>query len=791
VVTSRLSLKMARDLRAARWQFVAIALVAALGVAMYHGSMRSYERQRGSYDRSYRVLRFADVWVPLRRAPRPVVATLARLPGVRAVEGRITEIVEVEQTAGRRPRVIGRLLSMPVGREPAMNRVKVVAGRPLGERSRREMLLEAQFAEANGYRPGDRIYPRFRGRRVAFTVAGIVSSPEYIYAVMSGGVSLPMPGVFGAMFVPEEVLGPLVGMAGQVNEVTLLTEPGEEARVGETVRERLRAYGAETPVLRAEQPSNKLLESDLEGNRPFLIVMPMLFLASASLAVGLMLARWVQAQRGIIGFLRASGLTQGAVLRHYLGVGLIIGIAGGVAGLALGWALGLWFGSAYDAIIKTPYKAQEARPDIAVTAFLLSIAACLAGAWSPARRAAAIPPAEAMRGETPPMPGRLPRLRLPLSLVLPTRNLLRRPLRTVGMAAGIASAVILMVIAGTFRDSMNSALAESLDDFRRYNVTVAFVPERSERVVRAIAGWPGVLRAEPTLDIPVKASHGGRRKDTAIMGVAADSRLRLLRRMDGTRTMPRPGSVLFADPLAKRIDLETGDVLRLTYPQNIVGRRASGLSRAGERIRSMVGLPVFMEMSELRQRFARRLLMPPDAVSGANISVSKDRLPEVRARLFRTDGVAMVLTLSELTKQIDQLTAFGQTFIFIMFLLGGAMAFAVVYTVTDIVLWERTRELATLRTLGYGMGEVARMVSLENLQVAALGIAMAIYPALATARWMLDASSTEGFSMLLVTGPGTYLQATVGTLAVVLLAQWPGLRRIRRLDLADAIRLRE
>ena len=34
MVTSRLSLKMARDLRAARWQFVAIALVAALGVAM-------------------------------------------------------------------------------------------------------------------------------------------------------------------------------------------------------------------------------------------------------------------------------------------------------------------------------------------------------------------------------------------------------------------------------------------------------------------------------------------------------------------------------------------------------------------------------------------------------------------------------------------------------------------------------------------------------------------------------------------------------------------------------------
>ncbi|HSV72968.1 MAG TPA: FtsX-like permease family protein [Chthonomonadales bacterium] len=790
-MTSRLHLKLVRDLLAARWQFLAIALVAALGVALYYGLMLSLERQRGSYERTYEVLGFADVWVPLRRAPRPVVATLAGLPGIRAVEGRISQVVEVEQTGGRRPRVIGRLISMPVGREPAMNRVKVLAGRPLGARSHREVLLEVQFAQANGYRPGDRIYPRFGGRRVAFTVAGIVSSPEFIYAVMGGGVGLPMPGVFGAMFVPEQTLGPLTGMAGQVNEVTLLTEPGEEARAGNAVRERLRAYGTDTPVLRAQQPSNRLLQSDLEGNRPFLVIMPMLFLASASLAVGLMLARWVQAQRGIIGFLRASGMAQGAVLRHYLGVGLLIGIAGGVAGLLIGWAFGAWLGAAYDAIIKTPFKADEARPDLAATAFLLSIAACLAGALGPARRAAAIPPAEAMHGETPMQTGRLPRLRLPLSLVLPTRNLLRRPLRTAGMAAGIASAVILMVIAGTFRDSMTSALDESLDDFRRFNVTVAFVPERSERTVRAIAHWPGVLRAEPTLDIPVKASHDGRRQDTAIMGITADARLRMLRDMDGRRVLPEAGGILFADPLARRIDLESGDVVRLTYPQNVVGRRATGLFRAGVRIRSMVGLPVYMEMGQLRRRYAQRLQMPPDAVSGAVIAVDSERLPETQARLFRTDGVAMVLTLPELKRQIDELTAFAQTFIAVMFLLGAAMAFAVVYTVTDIVLWERTRELATLRTMGYDMGGVARLVTLENLQVATLGIAIAIYPALAAAQWMLDASSTEGFTMLLVTGPGTYLQATVGTLAVVVLAQWPGLRRIRRLDLAEAIRLRE
>lgn len=787
----RLGLKLVRDLRVARWQFMAITLVSALGVGWYHGSMLSYERQRLSYELTYDKLAFADVWIPLRRAPAATVAGLRRVPGVTAVEGRISEILEVEQTGGRRPKALGRLISMPSGREPAINKLRILSGRRISGAASREALLDAQFAKANSYRCGDRIYPRFLGRRVAFTVVGIVTSPEFIVSVPGGAMPVPLPDSFGVLFVPEQTLAPLLGMAGQVNEVVLRTAPGAEARVAAAVKQRLSAYGPETPVLRPEQPSNRLLQSDLEGNKPFLVVMPLLFLGSAALAVGLMLSRWVQAQRGIIGFLRASGLEPAAVLRHYLLAGLAIGVIGGLCGMALGAVIGAWFGNLYDQIMPAPFTADGARPDIALTAFFLSVAACLAGAAAPARQAARIAPADAMRGEMAGRPGRVWRLWLPLHLRLPIRNLLRRPMRTVGTATGIASAVALMIIAGTFRDSMGSSIAESLADFERYNLAVAFVPEQGSNRVEAVSHWPGVLRAEPTLDIPARAQHGSLRKDTVIMGIVADSRLRILRSVSGRRVLPVPGTALFGDVLAKRIDLETGDALRLTYPQNVVGRRASALMRAGTRIRSQVGLPVYMDMEELQRRFASRLQMPPGAVGGMAISADPQHLPDVRRRLYRTEGIGLVLTLQELNKQIADLTAFANTFIAIMFGLGAAMAFAVVYTVTDIVLWERTRELATLRTLGFGMRDVARLVTVENVLVAALGVAMAIYPGIVMARALTEASNTEGFTMALITSPITFIQSGVGVLLVVVIAQWPGLRRIRRMDLAEAIRLRE
>lgn len=788
---TRLTLKLLRDLLASKWQFLAISFVAALGVAMFHGSLLSYENQKASYQLSYDRLAFGDVWVPMRRAPRAVVPGLARLPSVIAVEGRISYVVEVEQTIGRRPRVIGRLITHPTNREATVNRLRLLAGHRLGSVSRREVLLEAGFAGANHYHPGDRLYVKYLGKRVAFTVAGIVSSPEFIYPVLGAQFMMPMPEVFGAMFVPEEAIAPMLGLAGQVNEVTLRTLPGRDKEVAEQVKRRLRAYGPEEPILRAEQASNKLLQSDLEGNKPFLVIMPMLFLGSAALAVGLVLARWVQAQRGIVGFLRASGFPGWRIMTHYLGAGLIVGMAGGLVGIGLGYLMGAWFGQAYERVMNTPYSAREARPDIALAAFLLSVAACLLGAFSPARQASRIVPAEAMRGEIPSQPGRFLRIRMPLMIAVPLRNLLRRPLRTLGTATGVASAVILMLIAGTFRDSMNTSLSDSLDDFRRYDVTVSFVPEQSQTLVDFIRSWPGVRRAEPMLDIPVRAYHGDRMKETVIMGITPDARLRQVRGPGGVPILPRPDTVLVSRSLAKRLDAEEGSLLHLVYPQNILERRAAAYKKMGPSVLSIVGMPIYMTMEETRREFAARLQMPPDAVNGAVLSVDQAYMSQIRGRLNHTDGVAMTLTYHELQRQIDELTAFAQVFIAIMYLLGAGMAFAVTYTVTDIVLWERTRELATLRTLGFGMGHLIRLVSLENLAVALLGALFAIVPALQITRVMMEASSTEGFTMQLVTLPQTYLMALAGTLIVVILAQWPGLRRVRRLDLAEAIRLRE
>jgi putative ABC transport system permease protein len=790
-VVSRLHLKLVRDVRSAFWQFAAISIVASLGVAVFHGLLMAYENQKQSYAISYGRLRFAHVTVPMKRAPRAVLGQLGRLPGARAVEGRIVVDVEVKQDSGRRPRVTGRLVSIPAGRESRVNLVHVREGRLLGSGFEREALLEASFADRHRYHPGDSIYPVLSGHKVRFRVVGIVASAEYIYAVQSKQFLMPTPETFGVLFVPQQQIETLLGMAGSINEAAFLTAPGQELTVGKLAFGRLKAYGAQEPITQKQQPSNMLLQSDLDGYRPMAVVMPILFLGTAALAVSTVLARWVQAQRGQIGFLRASGFPARALLFHYVQLGLIAGVGGGLVGMALGQLFGVWISAIYAEFLRMPFQIVEPQPQVAAAGFCLSLFACSVGALGPARQAAALAPAEAMRGQIPAAPRFAARFRLPLMAALPLRNLLRRPLRTFGTAAGVGSATMLLVLSAGLIDSMTHSMQTYLNDIQRYDLLVGFSAPRSQAIIGHLARWPGVRRAEPSLELPIRARHGDRDEETVAIGIIPGARLRRLPGPDSLPMFPLPGGGLFSTSLARKLLVEPGAWLHLAFTQNTKEAHARLDVRSGPTIVQPVGTPVYVPMRDLQRRFAAQLGMPPDAVTGALLSIEPAFLSGIRHRLNRMEGMSTVQTKAELEKLIWDLTGYSKAFMNLFMLFGLAMAFAVTFTATDSVLWERTRELATLRTLGFGMGRIALLVSIENLVMAAFGALGGLMPGRWIAEGLMNASQTEGFTMQIHIEPATYVAAAAGPLTLVLLAQWPGLRRIRKLDLAAAIRLRD
>jgi len=788
---ARLNTKLTRELSRSRWQFIAVAATVMLGIGFFQGSLVSYGNLGKSYDLTYERLAFGDVWVRMAAAPEGLVRRVERLPGVRLAIGRIVEEVRVSLRDRPVREVLGRIISLPVERQPEMNRVRVVHGRYFSPHSGREVLLELSFARAHDYEVGEYIYPTIRGEEIRFRIVGLVQSPEYIYAIQSEQYLVPTPDTFGVMFVPERQAEALFDMAGTINEICLLTDPGQRQAVARRVEAITNRYGGEEPITRDEQPSNKLLMMDLEGYRQFAVIFPLLFLTGTVLTTYTLLARMVQAQSPQIGVLRATGFARRAILSHYVWIAMIPALGGGLLGIGLGYLFAWGITRLYVDLINVPYMFFEARLDLTVAAILIAAAAGLIGALSPARTAARMSPARAMSQQAAtaarlPVAVRWLGAGLPPGLKLAVRNLIRRPRRAAYTALGIVLGVCLMLVSLGMLDSMDQAIVTYFEDVERYDLSAGFAAEQPGRVISQISSWPGVLRAEPTLDIAVEVEREGVQHSTALTGLPPEGRLRRLTDKAGRPILPRSGEVLLGDMLRKKLNVAEGDLITINYAQNRREFQIVRTARVGPPITQPIGSTVYMRTDDVQRLFAHRLGMPLGAVSGALISTDPARTEWTKERLHRMPAVAAVQTRSQTYDQIRELMRFSKAFTGILAFFGVGLAFAVVFTAVSINVLERTRELATLRTIGFGFWRIAWFTTVENLLTAAAGAVVG----LPLGRWLdiylMTSMQSESMSFEPVIYLRTYTIVVLGLLILTLLSQIPSLLHIRRLDLAAA-----
>ena len=152
-------------------------------------------------------------------------------------------------------------------------------------------------------------------------------------------------------------------------------------------------HGAEDFTVTPQQKMLEVFDTVLDA-----ITFAVAAIGAISLVVGgvgilTILTIAVAERTGEIGLLRAIGATQRAVLLLFLGEAVLLAAIGGTAGLALGWGIAGVLALALPALpVHTPWL-------YAVLAEVVAVSVGLAAGVLPARRAAALDPLEALRGE--------------------------------------------------------------------------------------------------------------------------------------------------------------------------------------------------------------------------------------------------------------------------------------------------------------------------------------------------------------------------------------------------------
>jgi putative ABC transport system permease protein len=170
-------------------------------------------------------------------------------------------------------------------------------------------------------------------------------------------------------------------------------------------------------------------------------------------------------------------------------------------------------------------------------------------------------------------------------------------------------------------------------------------------------------------------------------------------------------------------------------------------------------------------------------VPGADAGAVRDRLADLPA-------VAAVVDTQALYDLAQQFLGLFYAFVGVTLVLGGIMAFALIFNTLSANVMERAVELTALRALGMPSATIGRIVTAENVLLTLIALVPGLVVAYALAAVFMASFSSDLFQFELAVRPTTFVGTAVAIVVVALLSQVPSLRTVRRLDLARVVRER-
>jgi putative ABC transport system permease protein len=786
--------KLLRDTRLAAGRLLAIAGILAVGVACYIEMQSAYDNLTAARDRFYAECRMADFSIELKKLPVAELAGLRQIAEIAELQPRIGFFATVD--IEHQPQLLNaQVLSLPDRRTRVLNDIRLRRGSYFTPHRDNEVIVIDSFARQHALRPGDTIHLILNHTRQELFIVGTAISSEFVYLVGPGSV-VPDPEHFGVFYLKQSFAEEVFDFSGAANQVLGRLTPEARGRADDVLRRaevRLQPYGVVATTPLRDQPSNRYLSEEINGLATFTTVLPAIFLTVAAMVLNILMTRWTEQQRTLVGTLKATGYSDVQVAGHFLKFGLLVGLAGGAAGSALGYGLAHWITGVYGQFYEFPALENRFYPGTTLLAVGASVACSVLGSLHGAHQVLRLSPAEAMRPRPPLRGGAIflerfgwlwRRLSFGWRMVL--RDVSRQRVRTLAGMFAAAMGTCILVTGLT----LNLALRHLIDfQFRlvqRSDMDLAFKDERGLEALDEARRWPGVDWAEPLLDVSCTLVNGPYSHRGSVQGLLPQARLTMPRDAHGRR-VPIPSTGLaMTNMLADKLHVAPGDWIEIHPTQ---GARRVQRTQVVHIVDGYIGLAVYADW-----HYLNRLVDEAAALNGVQLAVDPrpQSMQALHRHLKQLSGVQAVRSRQDTIRNLnDTILKVQSIFIGILIAFAGILFFGSVLNTSLINLAERQTEVATFRVLGYGPWEVGGLFLRESMVVNVLGLLLGCPLGFYLSRLMAAIYNTELVRIPVLLSPAVYVTTLILGALFALLAHAVVQRSIHRFDWLAALKVKE
>ena len=520
-------------------------------------------------------------------------------------------------------------------------------------------------------------------------------------------------------------------------------------------------------------------------------IFPLFFFLVAALVCITTMTRAVDEQRTQVGVLKALGFSSGSIMGRYM-------LYSGSAAL-IGCTLGFFAGSyAIPAVIWKTYQIMYSLGDmtpyfnlpLGAASTLSYLAVSGAATYLACRHELRGVPAELLRPK-PPKSGRrvlLERVgfiwrRLSFLYKVSIRNIFRYRQRLFMMVLGIGGCTALLLTGYGIRDSIKDVVGFQYGEISMYEYTVSFADAQDgQSLAEFEADFAGELEdVQLVCDMNMDVDVGGTTKLSHVVAPAAGRLEGLVDLHFDGRAVPWPetGEAVICVNLAETLGLKAGDTITLRdEDMNTLTLTVSGI------FENYVYNYIYVSMETLTQQWGeapelKTVLANPAPGRGVN---------ETAAKILDYDGVSAVSSAQEMRQRIGGMMSSLDYIVWLIVACSGALAFIVLYNLTNININERIREIATIKVLGFYRNESSSYVFRENMMLTVLGALAGLPAGVLLHRYIISRVRVDLMYFSARIFPVSYLYAFGFTLLFAVIVDVFMYFRLERINMAEALK---
>lgn len=528
-------------------------------------------------------------------------------------------------------------------------------------------------------------------------------------------------------------------------------------------------------------------------------IFPVFFFMVAALVCLTTMTRMVEEQRTQIGVLKALGYSKGTIASKYLLYAALATVIGCVTGIFVGsWVFPTTIWHAYGIM-------YTMRPLVVNFYWQLALigggsataVTVLAALWAVYAELTEVP-ANLIRPKAPPAGKRVLLERIPFiwkrlnfSQKVTARNLFRYKKRFFMTILGIMGCTALMVTGFGLRDSITGIVSMQFGDVMLYDTVVSLEDPYTEASSEELDAELSSVIPEYiyVTDASGTGAAGGTSLDVHLIAAQNPERLgEFVAFRDRTTQEPVPGpadgTVVITEKFAEQLGVGPGDTIQLTR-----GETNRGTATVGAVTENYVYNYVYMTPAVYEELFGEE--PEYDHVWGS-MNQEEPLDPEeedaISAQLLQSGLIDSITFTSKTSRDFGEILRSLDAVVWLLIICANMLAFIVLYNLVNINITERTREIATLKVLGFYDREVSRYVFRENLILSAIGAFAGLFMGAALHQYVVQAAEVD----IVMFGRNVHLMSYVYsfllTMVFSLLVEWFMHFKLRSINMVESLK---